>query len=191
MPAREPAAAEPPFVSRLLRSHGHMRFRHGVFRAPRQGPGTPPPLGPARAGPPSSALPPAPPARGPAAYLRDPSPGASLPGRSGRAALLRWPPVFSELRVEPSIGAWRVQYPDINGGPPVSPTPDNTKGAKSGAFLPDGSLCGKCMVVKYRTPFLSFHGVAEQHQASLLPHPDSHKQKETKLSHPGRPPQTT
>lgn len=39
-----------------------MRFRHGVFRAPCQGPGTPPPLGPARAGPPSSALPPAPPA---------------------------------------------------------------------------------------------------------------------------------
>lgn len=159
-----------------------MRFRHGVFRAPRQGPGTPPPLGPARAGPPSSALPPAPPAgqrpisEPPA--LEPPSPAAPVAQ------------LCSDGLSSPLNSAWSLQYPDINGGPPVSPTPDNTKGAKSGASLPDGSLCGKWVVVKYRTPFLSFHGVAVQHQASPLPHPDSHKQKETKLSHPGRPPQT-
>lgn len=60
--SRAPAAAEPPFVWRLLRSHGHMRFPHGVFRALRQGRGTPPLLCPARPGPPSSAVPLAPPA---------------------------------------------------------------------------------------------------------------------------------
>lgn len=190
MPARAPLeTAEPPFVSRLLRSHGHMRFRHGVFRAQRQGPGTCPPLGPARAGPPFFALPPA---RGPPAYLRACIPGASLPGACLWAAQLRRPLVVSEQRVDPSMAAWRGPYLDVSWGPPVCPTPDNTQRAKSGASLPDGTLGGKWVVDKSWALFSSFHGGGRA-APSLSPAPTltpANKKKQNS-AHPGRPPQTT
>ena len=69
---------------------------------------------PARGRPSPLSRPPA----GPLAYLGARTPGASLAGACLWAAQLRWPLVFSEQRVDPSMAAWPGSYPDVSWGPP-------------------------------------------------------------------------
>ena len=156
-----------------------MRFRHGVFRAHRQGPGTCPPLGPARAGPPFSALPPA---RRPPAYLGARIPGASLPGACLWAAQLRWPLVFSEQRVDPSMAAWPGSYPDVSWGPlhprqhpalKIGRIPPRWNARAVNGWWASTELCSR-----------HFMGWLSSTEPFSCPYPDSRKQKETKLSPP-------